>query len=69
MHEIPIFEKVALTIEEAAEFSNIGRNTLRMLAKTPEFSNVVLRVGNKILIKRRPFEDYLHQAQRIPSSM
>ncbi len=30
---VPIYEKVALTIEEAAEYSNIGQNRISNLVK------------------------------------
>ena len=55
---MPIYEKYALTIEEAALYTNIGQNKITKLAKDPR-STFVLYVGNKKLIKRKEFEDYL----------
>jgi len=55
---MPIYEKYALTIEEAALYTNIGQNKIAKLAKDPR-STFVLYVGNKKLIKRKEFEDYL----------
>ena len=56
--EIPIWEKVMLTQEEAAVYSHVGINKLEELLK---ISNCpfVLYVGKKKLIKRREFEKFL----------
>lgn len=58
MKEVAIHNKVALTIEEAAAYSNIGRNKLRELIQMPRCP-FVLYVGKKKLIKRVPFEKYI----------
>lgn len=55
---IPIWEKVNLTIEEAAEYTNIGQNKLRELTRMP-LCKFVLYVGKKTLIKRKEFVDYI----------
>ena len=55
---VPISEKVALTLEEAAAFSNIGINKLRELTNESN-CDFVFFVGNKRLIKRKRFEQYL----------
>ena len=49
---VPIYEKVALTIEEAAEYSNIGQNRISNLLKEPRCP-FVLYVGAKKLVKRK----------------
>ena len=56
--EIPVWEKVALTIEEAAAYSNIGINKIEELAKRPKCP-FVLYIGRKKLIKRQEFEKYI----------
>jgi len=56
--DIPIYEKYALTIEEAASYSNIGQNKISELSKDPRCT-FVLYVGRKKLIKRKEFEEYL----------
>lgn len=61
---VPIFQKQNLTIEEAAEYSNIGQNKLRELT-ADERCTFVLWVGNKRLIKRRMFDAYIEQAYSI----
>ena len=55
---IPIWEKVTLTVEEAAEYSGIGRNKIRELTDKP-FCTFVLYNGTKRMIKRKEFEKYL----------
>lgn len=58
MVNVPIWEKVALTLEEAAAYSNVGINRIREITNNQNCS-FVLFVGNKRLIKRKPFEKYL----------
>ena len=41
--------KIALSIEEAADYTGIGRNTLRNLVEWGKLP--VLKVGRKVLIK------------------
>ena len=41
--------KIALSIEEAADYTGIGRNTLRQLVEWKKLP--VLKVGRKVLIK------------------
>ena len=56
---VPIPQKLALTIREAAEYSNIGINKIDAMLKQPNCP-FVLFVGNKKLVKRREFEDFIH---------
>lgn len=55
---IPIWEKLTLTIDEAAEYSNIGICKLNEITKQPNCP-FVLYVGRKKLIKRKEFEKYI----------
>lgn len=56
---VPIAEKYALTLDEAAQYYNIGVNKLRELTSRRDSSRCVLFVGNKRLIKRKAFEQYI----------
>lgn len=56
--EVPIWEKVMITKEEAAAYSHVGINKLEELLKIPNCP-FVLYVGKKKLIKRREFEKFL----------
>lgn len=56
--KIPLWEKANLTIEEAAEYSNIGQNRISEMLKMPRCP-FVLYVGKKKLVKRKEFEKFL----------
>lgn len=60
MKEVPILEKSNLNLEEAAAYSGIGINKLRDLTSDKN-CQFVLWVGNKRLIKRRLFDQYIEQ--------
>lgn len=64
MNKIPINDKMLLTLEEAAEYSNIGINKIRQLAGEPRCP-FVLYVGKKKLIKRKVFEREMENAVEI----
>lgn len=64
MCDIPVWEKTNLTLEEAASYSNIGVNKLREITNN-ESCKFVLWVGNKRLIKRRLFDQYLAETYSI----
>ena len=55
---VPIHEKLALTIREAAEYSNIGINKIDEMLRTPNCP-FVLFVGKKKLVKRKKFEEFI----------
>lgn len=65
MNEIPIWEKLNITIEEAAKYSGIGIHKIRELMNEKD-CNFVLQVGHgKKLIKRVKFEKYLLSREAI----
>ena len=49
--------KIALSIEEAADYTGIGRNTLRNLVEWEKLP--VLKVGRKVLIKSDILEKFI----------
>ena len=49
--------KIALSIEEAADYTGIGRNTLRQLVEWKKLP--VLKVGRKVLIKTDILEMFM----------
>lgn len=59
MKEVPIWEKYALTKEEAAAYFRIGENRLSEWAKENAQSDCLLWVGTRALFKRKKFEHYL----------
>lgn len=59
-NSVPIQNKLLLTVDEAAAYTNIGTKKIRELAKLPD-TNFTVRVGNKYLIRRAGLEDYLQK--------
>lgn len=57
---IPVWEKLNLTLEEAAAYSNIGINRIREISNEANCP-FVLWVGNKRLIKRRKFDEFVEK--------
>ena len=57
---VPIWEKINLTVKEAAEYSNIGINKIDNMLNNP-MCTFVLHVGKKRLVKRKEFEKYLEK--------
>lgn len=62
--EKPIWEKACLTIEEAAEYSGIGRRKLRQLSKQKQCP-FVMPLGNQIFIVRERLDTYMKTHRRI----
>ena len=62
--QTPIWEKACLTIEEAAEYTGIGRTKLRVLVRQKKCS-FSMPIGNQILIVREKFDAYLKGRKRI----
>lgn len=60
IEKVPIHLKVALTIKEAAEYSNIGINKIDSMLREPNCP-FVLCVGTKRLVKRKEFEIFLSE--------
>lgn len=57
-YNIPLWHKANLTIEEAAAYSGIGRDKLYDMTNR-EDCPFVLWIGNRRLIKRQVFDEYI----------
>ena len=55
---VPINQKLTLTIKEASIYSNIGIDKIDSMLRTPNCP-FVLYVGNKKLVKRKEFEEFI----------
>ena len=55
---VPIHLNLALTIKEAAEYSNIGINKIDNMLRAPNCP-FALYVGTKKLVKRKEFEQFI----------
>ncbi|WP_341472430.1 excisionase [Clostridium rectalis] len=62
--KIPIWEKSNLTLEEASAYFGIGVNKLRDLTNAKD-CRYVIWCGNKRLIKRKLFDEYLEKTYSI----
>lgn len=60
---VTIWEKYMLTVEEAVQYFGIGEKKIRMLISENADSDYcfTVQVGNKSLINRRKFEEFLNQ--------
>lgn len=61
---VEIKDKLNLTIEEAAAYSNIGVNKIRSMADEPSCP-FVLFIGKRKVIKRKEFERYLEKTSEV----
>ena len=64
-NEIPYWEKYMLTLREAAEYFHIGEKKIRQIVDDNLDANFLLESGNRIMIKRKLFEEYLDRASVI----
>ena len=58
-------EKYNLTIKEAVQYFNIGEKNLRKLVANNPTADYILMIGNKILIKRKMFEQFIDETGSI----
>ncbi len=65
MDNVPIWEKFALTIQEAAQYFNLGEKKIRKLAQEHVDFGFVLQNGSKTLIKRKKFEEFINSTSSI----
>lgn len=63
--QVPIQDKFCLTIEEAADYFNIGEKKLRKIVVENLSSDFVIQNGVKYLIKRKRFEAFLNETSAI----
>ena len=63
--QVPICDKYTLTVSEAIKYFNIGENKLRSIANEHSDSDFILMCGNRILFKRKKFEDFLDKCSII----
>lgn len=64
-NKVPVWEKYALSIPEAAQYFGIGENKLRSIIEQSPDANFVLRNGVKVLVKRAKFEEYVDSLNTI----
>lgn len=62
--KVPLSEKYSLTIKEAADYFSIGVKKMRRLAED-NLEGFAVYNGNRYLVLREKFEDYLQRASSI----
>lgn len=63
--QIPYWERYLLTIREAAEYFHIGEKKLRQIVEENGTADFIIMNGNRVMIKRKAFEQYLDQATAV----
>ena len=59
---IPVWRRYTLTITEAAEYYHIGETKLRNIVENHRNADFAILNGNRVLIKRQKFEEFLEKA-------
>ena len=62
---VPLWQKYALTINEATEYFNIGEKKLRRLVDDHPDQGFYVMNGTKMLIKRKQFEEFMDQISAV----
>lgn len=62
---VPVWEKYTLNINEAVAYFGIGEKKLRFLIDNNMDADFLMFNGNKILIKRKKFEQFLDNTSAI----
>ncbi|WP_310603556.1 excisionase [Anaerosporobacter sp.] len=62
---VPIWEKFALTINEATQYFNLGEKKIRKLAEDYVDYGFVVQNGAKTLIKRMKFEEFMNETNSV----
>lgn len=60
--KVPIHNRVLLTINEASDYCGIGEHTLRRIVAENPNADFIITNGNRTLIKRKRFEDFINEA-------
>ncbi len=64
-NEIPYWEKYMLTLREAAEYFHIGEKKMRQIVDENMDARFLLESGNRVMIKRKLFEEFLDHSSVI----
>ena len=65
MTNIPYWEKYMLTLREATEYFHIGEKKMRQIVEENMDADFLLTSGNRIMIKRKLFEEFLDSSSVI----
>ena len=62
---VPLWYQYTLTIPESSAYFNIGEKNIRKLVSNNPDADYILRVGKKVLIKRRLFEAFIDETESV----
>ena len=62
---VPVWKRYLLTIPEASMFYHIGERNLRSFINTHQSEIFILQIGNKTLIKKDLFEEFIKNSTTI----
>ena len=62
---VPLWEKYALTVDQAAEYFGIGQKKIRNMICIYKDAKWYMLNGERTLIKRKLFEDFLNETPAI----
>lgn len=63
--QIPFWKKYVMSVEEAAQYFNIGENKLRKMISDYPNAEYLLWIGTRVRIKRVLFEKYVDTLETI----
>ena len=63
--QVPVWEKYAMTVEEASQYFSVGQNKIRQFTQQDRFGNWYMMNGNRLLIKKKQFEKMLDKIDTI----
>ncbi len=61
----PLWLRYTLTIREAADYFHIGEKRMRRIVEANPYANYIVMNGNRAMIKRKVFEQYIDEAKII----
>ena len=62
---VPIWEKYAITVQEASKYFTIGENKLYQIVRENADADYLIWIGSKALIKRKRFEEHLDKMNTV----
>ena len=68
MRKVPIWEKYALSLSEAAEYFHIGTRRLRQIIAKDKYAKYLIWNGGRVFFKRKMFEEYLNNEVQLFSN-
>ena len=62
---VPLWRQYTMTIEEASRYFRIGQTRLRSIVDEDPTADYILWNGNRALIKRKKFEEFIDKAASV----